>query len=30
MLTKNEKFLAFFGWSIIVLAPIVMYFTVGI
>lgn len=30
MLTKNEKFMAIFGWAIIVITPVVMYFTVGI
>lgn len=30
MLTKSEKVAALIGWGLILLAPVVMYFTIGI
>lgn len=30
MLTKSEKAAALIGWGLILLTPIIMYFTIGI
>ncbi len=30
MLTKSEKAMALIGWGLIILTPVVMYFTIGI